>query len=191
MKKGIASLVLVLFMPLMAFAEGPAITALTDDNVQRFVAALQDIEKWSAKYDAEEFDFPEDNGKGFSAENMQAMAHEWLAKNEGTVQASEFESLISKHGFSDVNEYIGVMSSVMSAFVSSKMEEHNVDMEAQVAQARAAVENNPSISPEMRDQLLAQMNKSVSMVKGMEANTTPENIAVVKRNASLIEGAMQ
>lgn len=164
---------------------------LTDDIVKQFVGAMVAVEDWSEKHSVEEMDMVDEETTDFSVESMSAMAQRWWEKNKDTPQGKDFMSIINKHGFADINEYITTVSAVMSAYVSYKMDEQNIDMDAQLASARASLDNNPNIPPEMRKQILSSLEQSAAMVRQMKENTNPHNVEVVKRNAGLIEGALQ
>lgn len=179
-----ATIAAVLGISSFAIASGPALAqagaygqnvTLSPEIVGNFVASYPEVEALADQLD-DQYDVPENGGDS----PADAMAG-YLAYQGAMAQ---FDQLVQQYGFAGFTEWLPVMSAVVSAWTFA---EQGGNMDAQMAEAIAQIQNNPGLSDAQKEMLLEQLGAAAANLGA--AAPPQENIDAVEPYAAEI-GAM-
>lgn len=141
-----------------------ATVPLDQDTIDRYVATAKDLKALGAEVDAEMDESSTDLGRAATA----------LTYNRA------WEGKLADHGFT-WERFMKVHTTVIGALMASEMESKRAEMEKSLAEAKA------NLPPEQYE----MMKKSMESSFGMFGNATPENRALVEKNAGKIKAAWE
>lgn len=99
---------------------------------------------------------------------------------------SKYLSIINKHGFADPDKWAMVLTRVFHAYAAYKMQLEQPNMQAQIQQSMAEIQNNPNLTPEQKQQMMQMMQQSTQSWRAY-MNAPAADIEAVKPFAGEIE----
>ena len=161
----------LLLLALPAFAQ-----ELDRSTVNRWAASMEELESWGDR----QGDLDEDYTRAEDPTDFQS------ALSRIAQQDREIQGIIERHGFTDSGEWAAVGAKIFNAYMALQMREQEPDMQREFQQQLDAIDENPHISDEQRQQLRAQMEAMMSMMSGMF--TAPEaDITAVEANRARLD----
>ena len=155
-------LVGLLVVPLMAvYAHG---ASLTDAQVKRFVASMEEVQQLFDEYDdLHEMDDDFDDFDGeidmTFPENPMSDA---IAEMRGHAVYNRLQGVVRKHGFSNVEQWAGTGDKVMMAFYSLLMEEAHPEAVAEMQAALREIDDNPYMGEAQKQEMRKMMESAMS-----------------------------
>ena len=132
--------VAVLFS-IVIYAEQPA---LTGANVRNVIDTLKELKK----------EVDKDNAYNF--EEMTQLE----AYTKSQEMQNKYLNILKRHEFADPNEWQETVMRVFNAYGTYKMQQQSPAMVAQMQQAIAQIESNPSLTDQQKQQMLQMMQQS-------------------------------
>lgn len=170
---------LIAILSLFAVTANPAMAQkqkfinidLTPAIVDAFLTSMPDIAALADRYEGK---VPRGNGPIGGLENLAY----------STEAQSALNATVRPYGFGDYKTWIIVAQNVMATFVYVKVG----DVRSQMSGAMAALQNNPSLTPQQKAALTAQLGKA-SAPTGAD-RPSDNNIAVITPMMAKIETSM-
>lgn len=163
-------------MPGMASPMTPGATpsvTLTDEKVRGFIQSYPTV---TAKMDEIEtkYNLPK-SGNGSPAQTWQAMA---------TYReiSGELDGLVDDYGFASYGEWVQTAMTIAMAHAFARK---GGNLDSQMAETIAQVENNPDIPAAQKEMILQQLQAQSQMMAGVRPSE--ENVAVVGRFTSELD----
>lgn len=157
---------ILIFIPVPALAE-----ALSGAQIEKLIRSAGPLIQLEDKYDLPE--------KGQGNAEIGPMSHA-LNNIKGHKAYGDFLAIIKKAGFASAEEWAHVGDRVLRAYVALILPEKSQgEMQTQIAQAMKQLEDNPYITAEQKQMMMAQMEKSMPMMNGTKY-TSPEDMEVVR-----------
>lgn len=99
---------------------------------------------------------------------------------------NELNGVTNQYGFSDFHDWLNAMSAIVSAYT---FVQDGGGMDAQMAQAIAQVQNNPNMTQQQKDAILAQLGVATQSINAMRPSQ--ENLDAVTPYANEIETMLE
>lgn len=163
---------------------GPARAAgLDSGTVGRWLDASQALEAWSNT-------LPEDrrealDGAGDPAAMMGDMADGRMlsaavSRMAGAPEAAQAAGIVSKHGFSGLDDWATVGDRVMQAYMAIEMQGEDVQgQRAEMEAARSQIMNSPDMTAEQKKMMLQMLGNAGAMMD-QAGKADPADIAAVQ-----------
>ncbi|NCC24366.1 MAG: hypothetical protein EOM25_04065 [Deltaproteobacteria bacterium] len=159
----------------MAVAAGPvAARALTDDEIKRTLAAIEEMKPlWDGAVDDSEEedeavpDFMVDPNMSDGVQgDYQIFGPEQIRDIENN---AELRTILKRNGFTS-ETWAATANRVIKAFVAVEMGESMAEMRREMESEMAAIQKDPNLSPEQKQQIQAQMEGvMLTLSKNVEA----------------------
>jgi hypothetical protein len=139
---------------------------LTEDMVNRFLDSMNGVKALSKKYKGQ-------TPRAHASRNPMAGLTGFLQAKEAR---SEMQSILTKHGFSDFPNWLGIARTVMITygFVKSGRTPQQFDQEMQ--KSIAQIQNNPHLTPQQRAIILKGFAPTMTQLR-----PSPDNYELIKR----------
>jgi len=124
-------------------------SALTRANVRNVIDTLKELKK----------EVDKDNAYNF--EEMTQLE----AYTKSQEMRNKYLNILKRHEFADPNEWQETVMRVFNAYGAYKVQQQSPEMAAQMRQAMAQIENNPSLTDQQKQQLLQMMQQSNQSVR--------------------------
>lgn len=147
---------------------------LTPNMVRAFLTSLPDLQALADRYDAMAPKGDTDN----PINAFQGLAMTAAAK-------ADLNATVGAHGFGDYTTWIIVAQNIFTTFTHVKMG----DVKQQMSGALAAIENNPQLTRQQKDMMLAQLGAAQTQVAAVKPSDN--NIRVVTEMESEIERSLK
>ncbi|AJD47310.1 hypothetical protein S7S_04440 [Isoalcanivorax pacificus W11-5] len=172
---------LVIASALFALTLGTHAADLTQDTLDRWMAAAKEGQEWSDAH-------PEaDKMGGFNPQEGGSMREQMIQAVEEHPEASR---ILRRHGFSSSEQWADTTIKIMNAYSALAFDASGTDaqsMQSGLADALAELENNPHIPAEQKQMLRQQLAQSQALM-GEIGNKAPEaDKALVKRNKARLD----
>ncbi|MCK0162514.1 hypothetical protein [Marinobacter sp. S6332] len=187
--KSITRWSLALVVSLMAFAAQAK--DLSDSTIQAFIASLNDAQELQDKYeDTEGWPDPESEDMA-SMPDMTRLFSNGVEQMEGTPAYDEFEAVVEKRGFDNLESWASVGDRVFAAMMAINMKKEGADSGAgqEMAKAMAEIENNPNMSEQQKAQMRAMMGAALSITK-MADDVPAADIEAIRPHLKDLEAVM-
>jgi hypothetical protein len=136
----VSSVIAATLCYLLAYAQAP----LTPAQVRSVIDTLKELKQEFDRNDAYDF--------------------ERMAQLESLVKTREaydrYVGIIAKHGFTDPAKWAETVTRVFYAYGTYKMKTQRPKMDAQMRQSMAAIENDPNLTSEQKQQMMQMMNQA-------------------------------
>lgn len=112
--------------------------------------------------------------------------------DEGYEWGQEVTDKVDDMGW-DPTRFFYIANQCASGISGMTLEERRPEMDAQMAEAMASIQNNPGLSPAQREQMLAMMGQSqanLDQAEEVDDNVSPQEMALIKANETEIRHAM-
>ena len=124
-------------------------SALTRANVRNVIDTLKELKK----------EVDKDNAYNF--EEMTQLE----AYTKSQEMQNKYLNILKRHEFADPNEWQETVMRVFNAYGAYKVQQQSPEMTAQMRQAMAQIESNPSLTDQQKQQLLQMMQQSSQSVR--------------------------
>lgn len=151
--------VAVLFS-IVIYAEQPA---LTRTNVRNVIDTLKELKK------------EVDKGNAYNFEEMTQLE----AYTKSQEMQNKYLNILKRHEFADPNEWRETVMRVFNAYGAYKMEQQSPAMAAQMQQAIAQIESNPSLTDQQKQQMLQMMQQSNQSMRAF-VDASSDDVEAVK-----------
>ncbi|TDJ62287.1 MAG: hypothetical protein E2O37_11090 [Proteobacteria bacterium] len=138
-------------------------SALTRANVRNVIDTLTELKKEVDKDNAYNF---EEMTQVDAYTKSQAMQNKYL-------------NILKRHEFADPNEWRETVMRVFIAYSAYKMQLQSPEMTAQMRQAMAQIESNPSLTDQQKQQMLQMMQQSNQSVRAF-VDASSNDVEAVK-----------
>lgn len=149
---------------------------LTEDLVTRFLATMGDVRALSKKYRGQ-------TGRAHPSRDPMTGITGFL---QGQNARTAMQSVLTKHGFSNLNAWMNVARTVIITYGFVKSGRTPQQIKQQMQAAIAQIQNNPNLTPQQRSIILKDFAPSMSHLQ-----PSPENYALVKRMQPLIAAKIE
>ena len=146
-------------------AQQPEAYKLTANDIEHFIKHFPglkaDFEKFGAKYDKEsgEFTLP-----------------------EGVKAMSDFNHIITKHGYKTWEDFITKFTSLIMAYSLVKSETSIQQGQVEIQTQMDEINNNPNLTAEQKQMMKQQMEASMALMQGYaQSYSNSANVAVAKQ----------
>ncbi len=136
---------LSLFVCFSSFAQQPLTRADVQNAIEAYKEFYQEFSQ-SGKYDYEQMN---------SA----------IAQAKGQQIYNKYISIVKRHGFDDPADWWQTFHRMIQAYTTIKIQEQNPQMQAQMQQQMAEIQNNPDLSPQQKQQVMQMMQQSMQGVQ--------------------------
>ncbi|MDX1633968.1 MAG: hypothetical protein R3280_04995 [Marinobacter sp.] len=168
------AVVLVLLFATATLARAEALTEL---QIESFIASLKELHTLEADFEAAA---PEvENGDPASLPRMDTLISDSIARMEGHVLYDQVEQVVRQHGFEGVEQWSRIGDRILNAFVARQMGAQDKDLRKEMEQALAQIENNPNLTAAQKEQMKSMMGGAVSSVEAM-ANAPQEDVRAIE-----------
>jgi len=142
--------------------------ALDDATIDRWIAAMEDLDAWQEGVEQEIPDAPEADagGEPDAAEIQRMMAR--MAQRH-----AEVEEIIQQHGFDGSGQWAEVSSRIFGAFYAVEVEDARPEMERQQQETLRQIEENPNLTEEQKAQMRRVLQQQMEAMAEM-APDVPE-----------------
>ncbi len=137
--------------------------ALTGANVRNVIDTLKELKK----------EVDKDNAYNFE-EMTQLKAY-----TKSQAMQNKYLNILKKHEFADPNEWRETVMRVFNAYGAYKMRLQSPGMDAQIQQAMAQIESNPSLTDQQKQQMLQMMQQSTQSVRAF-VDASSDDVEAVK-----------
>lgn len=169
----VAPLLAILLAMAMALPSRAQAVILTPELVESFIASFPEVQAFAESVDNQSSG-GDDPTAGLAA----------LMAAQGTL--GRLNGIVSAHGFSSYSEWVGVMSSVATAWIFAS---EGGGMDAQMEEAAASIRANANLSAAQKEAMLAQMQAAAA---SMSANKPPQqNLDAVNAHADELREIFQ
>lgn len=174
-----AALVLHFVPAAFAGAEEP----LTDEKIEATIETMRDLRPVMEKnQDALDALIPEEE----RAELDPCSPPAKVRKSEAY---REMEAVVRQHGFAGGEEWCRIAQRITAAYAAVKIEAEEPQWREKMADVRQQIETAPNLSPEQKEQLLAQIEEGTAVIGSQDAPAADK--AAVKANLGKIESALE
>lgn len=166
-----------LIFSMSAYAGKP----LTGNQIEKFMASMNDIQAWSEK---NEHRFKADSDD----ESFDLSVDKIMSEMRDANAYDEIGDIVGKHGFASPEAWADTMvrvSKAMMANAISGMDGYKAQMQAQMQQMM----NDPNISQEQKQQMM-QMMQQTSSIADEVSDVDPADIAAVKPYMEKLQAQM-
>jgi hypothetical protein len=191
MSKAIALLAATAFL-LFALGLHAGQPALTDDQIRRYVASLQDLEELGDRIDEDELDpaFDAEDGQVDLESMMKNPMSSAVAALEGHEAYGDFTRIVSRHGFATPQQWGEVGDRVVRAYMTLQMEREQPRVQEEMKQALREIENNPHMSAAQKEQMRTMLEQSMAGMKAM-TGAPREDVEAVRANEDAVRLAFE
>lgn len=168
-----ALMLLVVLLPLAVSAQTQVPFKLGELN--KFLADFPDVMAYMTE-------------KGEAIENS-AQPDTWKGSRMGNL----FKDYVEKRGWR-VERFSYIASHLAKGLVAAEVNQQAPEMQAQMAQAMAAIQSNPSLSAEMKQQMMAQMSQGMAetgKLKDAGKDIPASEMALIAANRDRIRAAFE
>ena len=150
----------------------PAQAQLKNEDIDQFCKVFPDIEK----------ELEELGAKTQGQPGEASLSQAFLASEEA-------KAILKKHGVDEV--FMAKIAVISQAYSLIMLREASAEMNAQMAEALKAIEDNPNFTPEMKAQMKQQMQGSTGSMSQTEADLKaqlhPGDVALVERRKAEVK----
>jgi hypothetical protein len=166
--------------------------ALTDDQIRRYVASLQDLEELGDRIDEDELDpaFDAEDGQVDLESMMKNPMSSAVAALEGHEAYGDFTRIVSRHGFATPQQWGEVGDRVVRAYMTLQMEREQPRVQEEMKQALREIENNPHMSAAQKEQMRTMLEQSMAGMKAM-TGAPREDVEAVRANEDAVRLAFE
>lgn len=176
MKKYLQALLAAVCLSLLASLAMAA--DLTDQHVQNYIASLKALDALEA--DEEDFDGWFDAMDEGESEEHVTMA-EVIERSKGAPVYAKVEKIVQNNGFSNMGDWAATADQVNAAYMRILMGDAQ-EMEKELAEVRAELDEMPDLSAEQKQAILSMANEAAQVVETMTKDVSEADIAVVQRH---------
>lgn len=181
--KALAVLVAVLALPFVSIAPASAAEPLTDETIQATIETMRELRPVMEKHqDALDELITEEE----RADLDPCSPPEKVRQSEAY---RDMEAVVRGNGFASGEEWCHTAQRITAAYAAVKIEAEEPQWREKMADVRQQIETAPNLSPEQKDQLLAQLEESTAVIGAQDAPA--EDKAAVKANLPAIERALE
>lgn len=186
MSKAIALLAATAFL-LFALGLHAGQPALTDDQIRRYVASLQDLEELGDRIDDDELDpaFDTENGQADLERMMRNPMSSAVTALEGHEAYGDFTRIVSRHGFATPQQWGEVGDRIVRAYMTLQMEREQPRVQEEMKQALREIENNQHMSAAQKEQMRTMLEQSMAGMKAM-TGAPREDVEAVRANEDTV-----
>lgn len=172
---------LVIASALFALTLGTHAADLTQDSLDRWMAAAKEGQEWSdAHPDADELG-------SFSPQEGGSMREQMIQAVEEHPEAAR---ILRRHGFNNSEQWADTTLQIINAYGAVEFEAQGADvqsMQSGLAAALAEVENNPHIPAAQKEMMRQQLRQSQTMMGEIGTDAPAADKALVKRNKARLD----
>ncbi len=145
-------------------------TPLSSADVKNVIGAMKELKT--------EFD----KNNAYDLDQMTQM--EALVK--GQAAYTKYMGILNRYGFADSEKWGTALMQVARAYAAYKMQLEQPNMQAQLRESMAQIENNPNLTPQQKQQMMQMMQQSTQSW-GASLNAPPADVEAVKPFVAEIE----
>ena len=145
-------------------------TPLSSADVKNVIGAVKELKT----------EFDKDNA--YDLDQMTQM--DALVKSQAA--HTKYMGIINKYGFADSEKWATALMQVARAYAAYKMQLEQPNMQAQLRESMAQIENNPNLTPQQKQQMMQMMQQSTQSW-GAYLNAPPADVETVKPFVAEIE----
>lgn len=157
---------IVIFWCAATYAQPP----LSSADVKGVIGAMKELKA----------EFDRDNAYGFDQmTQMEAFV-------KGQAAHAKYMGIINKYGFADSEKWATALMRVSRAYATYKMQTEQPNMQAQIQQSMAQIQNNPNLTAQQKQQMMQMMQQSTQSW-GAYMNAPAADVEAVKPYVGEIE----
>lgn len=168
-----ALIVAVLFF---CVAGARADEALTDLQIESFIASLKEMHRMEADFEAAAPELEE--GDPASLPRLDTLMSDAVAQMKGHVLYDQVEQVVQQHGFESVEQWSRIGDRILNAFVARQMGAQSPEVRREMEQTLEQIENNPDLTAEQKQQMKSMMAGAVSSIEAM-AEAPQEDVEAI------------
>lgn len=154
--------------------------ALGGDTIDRWIAAMGDLQQWAEQHGAELEDDMDVDAAHPGEINFERMMNEFARRHD------DVQRIVRRHGFGDTGEWANISGRVFNAYMAVKMGDAVPEMERQMQQALREMEENANIPEEHKEMMRQQMAQQRQVMTGFSDDVSDEDMRAVRaREADL------
>lgn len=151
--------------------------ALTDLQIESFIASMNELQTMEADFEAAA---PElESGGPASMPRLDTLMSDAVSRMKGHVLYDQVEIVVQQHGFEGVEQWGRIGDRILNAYVARQMGAQSQDVRKEMEAALAQIENNPNMTEAQKQQMRAMMGGAVSSVEAM-AEAPQEDIRAIE-----------
>ncbi len=139
--------------------------ALTDLQIEAFIASMKELQTMEADFEAAAPEMEQDDPA--SLPRLDTLISDAVTRMEGHVLYDQVDQVVQQHGFEGVEQWSRIGDRILNAYVARQMGAQSKEVRQEMQQALAEIENNPNMTEAQKEQMRSMLAGAVSSVEAM------------------------
>lgn len=171
-------LVLTLGLSPLLFAE----TILDKKTLEGWISSTEELQTWTDQHDVKD-----DDAEDFFSQDPKSFTRMMA---DGIREHPDAEKIVNRHGFKSADHWAETATAIMNAYVGLQLEAEgtsSAEMQSQMSEALAQMENNPHLTDQQRDMMRQQMGMAESFMGELGKEAPEENIRLIRQHKNRLD----